>query len=79
MHNLNTIRWLHASLALALTSLVLQCSDVFVETESVANPGGWVVDSQFLDSDILTRGIRAGRPVRAPGLQNRAFAVGRVP
>lgn len=31
------------------------------------------------NSDILTRGIGVGRPVRDPGLHNRAIAVGRVP
>ncbi len=30
-------------------------------------------------SELLTRGNSVGRPVRAPGLQNRVFAVGRVP
>ena len=30
-------------------------------------------------SELLTRGITVGRPVRVPGLQNRALAVGRVP
>jgi hypothetical protein len=30
-------------------------------------------------SELLTRGIGVGRPIRAPCLQNRAIAVGRVP
>jgi hypothetical protein len=43
---------------------------------SLALPLG---DFSYTLSDILTRGIGVGRPVGAPGPQNRVLAVGRVP
>lgn len=37
------------TLLLSIWALSIKAADVFVETESFANKGGWVVDQQFMD------------------------------